>query len=1153
MFKKITLIGALVFFSYGFSQISRKQQLDTIVKKNGSKTELIITNSTSKTKRIVRLKNEKLDGFQEEFGRNDVLFKKSEYKDGFLNGIVFSYDYQGNLTEEKPYKFKPNRNNSVIEGELKLYRNKKLYAVTTYKDSLKEGTFKEFYPDGVLMNSGNYKKNLLFGKNERFHNNKALNVVSNYEIIDDNGKLKSVLNGAYKEFSNSGKLYTDGFYDLGKKEGLWKNYNRRSEFLESETNYKNDKIHGINNRYNQEGNLISKSIFYAEIEKDGVLLKNVFDGNRQEFSAKGVLTLNESYIFGKRNGLYERFSENGILLESGNYKNNLKVGLWQNFDTKGVKNQEINYKILIVNEQESSVKDGFETQWNNGVLVYKIYYENGIENGVIESYYPNGKPESYGRKKDGMLDGDYFKYYENGNLKTKQTFVAEKPTNGDGYKTKGWRYEYDENGSLIAQYFNLDRGDQPITILYRNGQITRYEIPKLLSIFSFPSSDLMSLKVANNNNQAIFGIYFYQNNNFRKLIYQDPAALKENQVVFSDNGNYQHEYSDYYAYISKDGLLNFSNSDTDNSVALKVNEQVKIAYLEAINPSWAKSKLVTDVVKNGNYKLEYKNNKPFLEINFEDNLPHGKMIVFEPIKGDTLLYRNYNHGFLSGVEIEKFAGKTTVKKRKYYENGKLEHDFLSFKDGKPYHKYYYNEEGKQIKTVTYHNNGLLENERNDVNNTFNRFDNNGFLLEEKKKLSNDENWSVLKRYHPNSKILKSESYYFNELQDSIYSQFYEDGKLQYKSRYKGGKRNGFYLEYDKVGDIKSLGQYKEDVVDGNWTRYENAIAKNYFYINGKLQIVPSNKKCECIDTLYSSNKIRYAPMLDNLLTFNKLKKNLPAFIKPIDNFNFNAVFYINYQFSNGNNGGFSSLKLLLFKPFSFYLPSDQQLKLTLNPCKTEGYISTIDLTANYSFDDVTQTRATLVPQRISFELVNSPLKSNDKDYVNFTAFYDVDRLNFGYEDQFSIDYKKETNACYALAKIKDFLFIEVVKAKPLFFERPETNLLYNQTIKSSELDNFFGFDIQEAKVVFEFKEQDKTIKINSKTDQLLASGKFASGRINIPCKKVSEDTFETTNETEKQLFSSQNLKKEWMKKGCSRLLINYNQEQLQLEVYFFAE
>jgi hypothetical protein len=284
-----------------------------------------------------------------------------------------------------------------------------------------------------------------------------------------------------------------------------------------------------------------------------------------------------------------------------------------------------------------------------------------------------------------------------------------------------------------------------------------------------------------------------------------------------------------------------------------------------------------------------------------------------------------------------------------------------------------------------------------------------------------------------------------------------------------------------------------------------------------------------------------------------LRKYIPAFLKPIDNLNYDSIFYINLQISTGTNSGFASLKLLLFKPLSFYLPSNNQLKITLNPCKTEGYISTIETTANYVFDEPKQTSASLYPQRIALELIDSPLKSNDKDFENFTGLYDVDRIDLNYKEQFSINFKKEDKACYTSAKINDYLFIEISKAKPMIFEQPDFYFLNQNPLKKEEMDRFFGFKIQEAALTFDLLEQNKTIKINATTEQIYAGGKLATGRVLIPCKKVAEDSYEISNGATKQLFTSQNLKKEWLKNGFTRITTNYNQDQSQLELSFFAE
>ncbi|MBL0095061.1 MAG: hypothetical protein IPP46_00255 [Bacteroidetes bacterium] len=74
------------------------------------------------------------------------------------------------------------------------------------------------------------------------------------------------------------------------------------------------------------------------------------------------------------------------------------------------------------------------------------------------------------------------------------------------------------------------------------------------------------------------------------------------------------------------------------------------------------SPLFTDTVLNGQYTLNYSNGKPLCVLYFRDDLPTGQFIVYTPLQGDTLVYRNFKDGVPHGYYVEKFAGKNTVRR-----------------------------------------------------------------------------------------------------------------------------------------------------------------------------------------------------------------------------------------------------------------------------------------------------------------------------------------------------------------------------------------------------------------------------------------------------------------------------------------------------------
>ncbi|MCM1506331.1 MAG: hypothetical protein NC177_04235 [Ruminococcus flavefaciens] len=81
--------------------------------------------------------------------------------------------------------------------------------------------------------------------------------------------------------------------------------------------------------------------------------------------------------------------------------------------------------------------------YDNDILAYYSYYENGKKHGLSVDFYLSGKPKSYGVFNKGNLVGKSYEWYENGLIKRIRNYYK----NDCHYKY----IEYDENGNTINQ------------------------------------------------------------------------------------------------------------------------------------------------------------------------------------------------------------------------------------------------------------------------------------------------------------------------------------------------------------------------------------------------------------------------------------------------------------------------------------------------------------------------------------------------------------------------------------------------------------------------------------------------------------------------------------------------------------------------------
>lgn len=140
-----------------------------------------------------------------------------------------------------------------------------------------------------------------------------------------------------------------------------------------------------------------------------------------------------SYVQDKRHGQWISFSENGNVLFKLNYKNGMLDGVLNEFTESGVPVSEIIYKNNII--------DGtFKQYYPDGNPKEISMYSKGKKNGTENLFYPNGKRMSVGEYKNGTRDGLWKYYYNTGKRKSEGRYK-------NGKKSGKWRI-YDENEKL---------------------------------------------------------------------------------------------------------------------------------------------------------------------------------------------------------------------------------------------------------------------------------------------------------------------------------------------------------------------------------------------------------------------------------------------------------------------------------------------------------------------------------------------------------------------------------------------------------------------------------------------------------------------------------------------------------------------------------
>jgi antitoxin component YwqK of YwqJK toxin-antitoxin module len=303
-----------------------------------------------------------------------------------------------------------------LEGECRLVMNEREYIIAEFKDGFPEGKW-ETYRYNTLYERRNYKKGRLDGRVITYGSD-GKTVIA--ESVASGGKR----NGRYASY------YADGT-------------------LEKEQEFKDGKEHGYLRTYDRDGN-VKWDCYYEDGEMHGRQTQFYFSnvGNHVKIS---------NYEHGKLVGDYSEIYEKGGLKEKGQYdENGKKTGLWVRKQKRGGLIDETEYK--------NGEKNGTRKTYGDDDVIEKIEtYKDDDLNGVTTEYI-HGKPANEHTYADGLRDGPFKTWYEDGKtLKsegeyTRGSLMRERRYYPDGKlekveERKGFEFkvveEYDRTGKRI--------------------------------------------------------------------------------------------------------------------------------------------------------------------------------------------------------------------------------------------------------------------------------------------------------------------------------------------------------------------------------------------------------------------------------------------------------------------------------------------------------------------------------------------------------------------------------------------------------------------------------------------------------------------------------------------------------------------------------
>lgn len=437
-------------------------------------------------------KNFQLDSIWKFYNEQGQLAFEFSYKEGKKNGLKKTFD-----TKEKFLLTSENFENDVKTGNTVIYYNPtaasgksgKIKQTIPFVNGKEEGLGLEYAPDSIIITITEYKMGFI-QKEERINRRDGKNLKQGiWKEFYPNGTLKQEvnysddkMNGYLKEYSSAGSLLNTSKYLHGALQSNVPELTKldvKTEYFNNgqvkfTRTYKEGVPEGIHREFSTEGKVIA-----AKVYVDGVLTaEGILDttGRQQgiwkEFYPEGELKSLGQYINSKRIGEWVFYHPNGKVEQKGSYDKKGKAqGVWKWFYDTGNLLREENYtnNLLdgIMTEYSDSgkviTKGEFIDGQKEGPWVMELQgyreegsYKAGSRDGEWKHFFTDsGKLRFVGKFIDGVPDGMQLFYYANGNEKQTGKYAG-------GSKEGEWKF-YDETGYLF------------LTILFKNDIEIRFD------------------------------------------------------------------------------------------------------------------------------------------------------------------------------------------------------------------------------------------------------------------------------------------------------------------------------------------------------------------------------------------------------------------------------------------------------------------------------------------------------------------------------------------------------------------------------------------------------------------------------------------------------------------------------------------------------
>lgn len=414
-----------------------------------------------------------LDSTWKFYSEDGIVVVSYSYKEGKKNGIKKTFDPKtGALLTDENYV------DDVKQGEsIAYFPGGAVKSRTKFVEGKEEGIAYEYNEEGVIQSIITYRYGFT-SKIERINRK------------DKNGWKQ----GVWKDFYDDGKVKLEGRYTDDKKDGYFKEYDKKGSLVSTTKyvkgvlqkdvpelakvdirkeyypngrikyigGYKDSLPQGPHRQYDEEGNIVSTQIYEdGELIGEGVMdEKGKQQGIWKEYHPTGELRATGEYKDGKRIGEWVFYHVNGKIEQKGKYDAKGKAqGKWKWYYESGNLLREENYldnrldgKMVEYSDSGAVITRGEyldgqkEAEWFYQLGDYREegVYKSDRREGVWKHYYnSNGRVRFEGNFIDGNPDGKHVYYYPSGRVQQEGKYVM-------GMKEGDWEFR-DEFGAVYLK------------------------------------------------------------------------------------------------------------------------------------------------------------------------------------------------------------------------------------------------------------------------------------------------------------------------------------------------------------------------------------------------------------------------------------------------------------------------------------------------------------------------------------------------------------------------------------------------------------------------------------------------------------------------------------------------------------------------------